>query len=104
MLPEIIEKDAWVCWTLAVLFSIPGRRQMVFKGGTSLSKVYGLINRFSEDIDISVNFIEDYGGKDISKTKAHKLRDDLEAKLKEYKESAQGSGIGRGSRFDHRAR
>lgn len=48
----LIEKDFWVCWVLKQLFADPelGTR-LVFKGGTSLSKVFGLIDRFSEDID-----------------------------------------------------
>lgn len=50
----VIEKDFWVCWTLGEIFSLPEFGQhMTFKGGTSLSKVYGLIDRFSEDIDLS---------------------------------------------------
>lgn len=54
--PVIIEKDFWVCWLLGVLFSQPELApHMVFKGGTSLSKVFGVINRFSEDIDLSVS-------------------------------------------------
>src|SRR5664280_132192 len=52
--PKILEKDVWLCWTLDVLFSQDGRPQMAFKGGTSLSKVYGVIDRFSEDIDITI--------------------------------------------------
>ena len=57
-----IEKDFWVTWTLDVLFNgLPvGRPRLLFKGGTSLSKGYGLISRFSEDIDITV-FREDLG-------------------------------------------
>ncbi|MEX2382009.1 MAG: nucleotidyl transferase AbiEii/AbiGii toxin family protein [Opitutales bacterium] len=52
--PVIIEKDYWVCRTLDALFSLPGLAEhLVFKGGTSLSKVYRLIDRFSEDIDVS---------------------------------------------------
>jgi hypothetical protein len=57
-----IEKDFWVCWTLNALFNVleaDGPR-LLFKGGTSLSKGYGLIERFSEDIDITV-FREDIG-------------------------------------------
>src|SRR6266478_7818753 len=57
-----IEKDFWVCWTLDALFNglqADGPR-LLFKGGTSLSKSYGLIARFSEDIDITV-FREDIG-------------------------------------------
>jgi hypothetical protein len=56
------EKDFWVCWTLDALFNglEPGGPRLLFKGGTSLSKGYGLIERFSEDIDITV-FREDIG-------------------------------------------
>ncbi len=51
-----VEKDFWVCWLLGVLFDRSGLGpHLVFKGGTSLSKVYGIINRFSEDIDLSVS-------------------------------------------------
>jgi hypothetical protein len=51
----IIEKDFWVCWTLKQLFSLPGiDSHLIFKGGTSLSKAWGVISRFSEDIDVSV--------------------------------------------------
>lgn len=49
-----IEKDYWVCWTLKRLFESPLIPDMVFKGGTSLSKVYRAIERFSEDIDLSI--------------------------------------------------
>ena len=57
-----IEKDFWVCWTLDALFNgmQAGGPRLLFKGGTSLSKAYGLIARFSEDIDITV-FREDIG-------------------------------------------
>ena len=52
---QYIEKDFWVCWTLDALYhGLPaGGPRLLFKGGTSLSKGYGLINRFSEDIDIT---------------------------------------------------
>lgn len=51
----IVEKDFWVVWTLERLFSIDElKSHLTFKGGTSLSKVYGLIERFSEDIDVSI--------------------------------------------------
>jgi predicted nucleotidyltransferase component of viral defense system len=50
--PAIIEKDFWVCWTLGQIFTSPSLPGPLFKGGTSLSKVYGIIARFSEDIDI----------------------------------------------------
>lgn len=52
--PEVfIEKDYWVCYALQVLFSSKHKNKIVFKGGTSLSKCYNIIDRFSEDIDIS---------------------------------------------------
>ena len=56
-LPEhMVEKDAWVCWTLKRLFDLPDARDhFIFKGGTSLSKVWKVIHRFSEDIDISLS-------------------------------------------------
>ncbi len=47
----IIEKDFWVCWTLRRLYGMEGAPQLLFKGGTSLSKCFRLIERFSEDID-----------------------------------------------------
>lgn len=57
-----VEKDFWVTWTLDALFNgLPADHpRFLFKGGTSLSKAYGLISRFSEDIDITV-FREDLG-------------------------------------------
>lgn len=56
LLAVMVEKDFWVSWTLAVLFAHSEfGKQLVFKGGTSLSKVFGVIGRFSEDIDLSVS-------------------------------------------------
>jgi hypothetical protein len=55
MASAIVEKDFWVCWMLGLLFGHPEwSRGLVFKGGTSLSKVFNAINRFSEDIDLSL--------------------------------------------------
>ncbi len=51
----VLEKDVWVCWTLGTLFALPAREAMAFKGGTSLSKVYGAIARFSEDLDVTID-------------------------------------------------
>ena len=51
-----VEKDFWVCWTLRELFTLPGiGEHLTFKGGTSLSKAWKLIHRFSEDIDLIVD-------------------------------------------------
>ena len=53
---QIIEKDFWVCWALRELFALPDIGSMlIFKGGTSLSKAYRLIERFSEDVDVSMD-------------------------------------------------
>jgi hypothetical protein len=51
-----VEKEFWVCWTLDALFHglADSRPRLLFKGGTSLSKGFGLISRFSEDIDVTV--------------------------------------------------
>lgn len=50
----IVEKDFWVCWTLKRLFTLPqAPAGLIFKGGTSLSKVFNAIERFSEDVDLS---------------------------------------------------
>lgn len=52
----IVEKDFWVCWTLKELFALPAMGEhLIFKGGTSLSKVFKIIERFSEDIDVSID-------------------------------------------------
>lgn len=52
----VVEKDFWVCWTLRELFALPGaRKHLIFKGGTALSKVWGAIRRFSEDVDVSLS-------------------------------------------------
>lgn len=51
-----IEKDFWICWTLRELFALPGiGEHLTFKGGTSLSKGWKLIERFSEDLDVTVD-------------------------------------------------
>jgi len=55
--PAVLEKDLWVVWTLQALY---GDRELAgvlgFKGGTSLSKAYGVITRFSEDVDLTVDY------------------------------------------------
>ncbi|MGK5085032.1 nucleotidyl transferase AbiEii/AbiGii toxin family protein [Bdellovibrionota bacterium FG-1] len=65
----ILEKDFWVVWTLDRLFSLPElKSHLTFKGGTSLSKVYRIIERFSEDIDLSIE--KDFLGFDKKKALA----------------------------------
>jgi len=53
--PQIIEKDLWVTTILQIVFSLPFADKLVFKGGTSLSKVWNVIERFSEDIDLAID-------------------------------------------------
>jgi hypothetical protein len=94
MNPAIVEKDFWVCWILKHLFAEPIlKNQMVFKGGTSLSKVFGLIDRFSEDIDLILDWrLLGYGqneGNDPyqaiqSKTKQSRYNQEMNAKAAAY--------------------
>ena len=72
--PIAIEKDAWVTLVLRMLFASELSGHIVFKGGTSLSKVYGLIERFSEDVDLAID--RSYLGykDDLSKGEIRKLR------------------------------
>jgi len=55
---HLLEKDVWVVWALAALFESPFAGHLVFKGGTSLSKAYKAIRRFSEDIDVTYDIRE----------------------------------------------
>lgn len=72
--PFAVEKDAWVILVLRVLFASELNEHIVFKGGTSLSKVYKLIERFSEDIDLAID--REYFGFEgnLSKGQLRKLR------------------------------
>jgi hypothetical protein len=87
--PEHLEKDVWICWVLQGLFTMPGRLPMAFKGGTSLSKVYGAIRRFSEDVDVTVEYksldqsIDPFDPK-VSRTARDKYIELLKTKLAEH--------------------
>ena len=50
---HLLDKDVWLVWALDVLFRAPFADHLVFKGGSSLSKAYGIIKRFSEDVDFT---------------------------------------------------
>ncbi len=88
----IVEKDFWVCWTLKSLFALPGDQpKLIFKGGTSLSKAYGIIDRFSEDIDVVTDpqFFIDRGvadpeDHDITESQREKRMARLDAACVEY--------------------
>ncbi len=80
--PAVVEKDFWVCWTLKHLFEHPEiSKLLLFKGGTSLSKVFSLIDRFSEDIDLILDWrvVTDQDPLDASrsKTKQQKLNEQI---------------------------
>jgi hypothetical protein len=91
-----IEKDWWVTHTLAIIFSMTYADKLIFKGGTSLSKAWNLIERFSEDVDLVLDrgFLGFAG--ELSKSQIRKLRyasyefltekftPELDAKFKEY--------------------
>src|SRR5258708_12440969 len=55
LLPHAIEKDWWVTLALQAVFSTKWKDKLVFKGGTSLSKAWGLIERFSKDFDLAMD-------------------------------------------------
>ena len=52
---NLAEKDWWICQVLAALYKLPSAEHTSFKGGTSLSKCWKLIDRISEDIDIGID-------------------------------------------------
>lgn len=84
----IAEKDFWVVWTLEKIFTDPRLSKiLMFKGGTSLSKIYGLIERFSEDIDLILNWnlLTDEDPQEvISKNQQDKFNKALNVKAEEY--------------------
>lgn len=92
-LARYVEKDFWVCCILDILYNgLPQERpRILFKGGTSLSKVYGLIDRFSEDVDFTI-FAEDLGfpgetelsAANLSGKKQKKLSEEIVAKTGDY--------------------
>ncbi len=91
--PTYIEKDFWVCVVLDILYNgLPSDQpRLLFKGGTSLSKVHGLIQRFSEDVDISVfrtdlGFVDDKDptSPEISNKKRKKLIEELKTAASNY--------------------
>ena len=66
---HLLEKDVWVVWALQALFGSVQGKHLVFKGGTSLSKGYGVIRRFSEDVDLTYD-IREIAGDLIGKTQS----------------------------------
>lgn len=89
LIPELVEKDFWVCWILRELFSLKDiGEHLIFKGGTSLSKVYRAIRRFSEDVDISIErSYLGYGG--VNEPDAGKSNKEKNRRIKELQQSCQ---------------
>ena len=95
--PEIIEKDWWVTMTLKALFETSCHEYLSFKGGTSLSKGWHLIDRFSEDIDLSLHH-SFFGIESTNKSQREKLRKQSRIYIvnelsKELEERLHGFGI-----------
>jgi len=86
----IVEKDFWVCWILDYLFhKCKWQNNLAFKGGTSLSKSYGIIKRFSEDIDLILDwrilgYRKDEPLQERSKTKQDSFNKDANRKTAEF--------------------
>jgi len=75
MTPFAIEKDWWVVQTLSVIFGMKVAHYLVFKGGTSLSKAWKIIERFSEDIDLAIDRARfGLGSDDLTPKQIDKLR------------------------------
>ncbi len=71
---QAVEKDLWVTVVLQIVFTLPVANHLVFKGGTSLSKVWKVIHRFSEDIDLAIDpSIWGFEG-DLTKKQIKRLR------------------------------
>lgn len=76
---HLLEKDIWVVWALSIIYSSPLGDTLTFKGGTSLSKVYQVIDRFSEDIDLTYDIrslVQDLlrDGNPIPESKSHEKK------------------------------
>lgn len=81
--PEIVEKDFWVCWILHWIFQLRGLPRLIFKGGTSLSKAFRIISRFSEDLDLVINRHQlGFNDENDPSNQGGKLRDRTIEKLK----------------------
>lgn len=86
----IIEKDFWVCWMLDYLFHRNAyKNSLAFKGGTSLSKAYDLIKRFSEDIDLildwrTLGYSENEPWKDRSNTQQDQFNQEANSKAEKF--------------------
>lgn len=79
--PYFLEKDIWICWVLKELFALP--KKMAFKGGASLSKCFNLIDRFSEDVDVTIDYREFMPALDLLNESKNALKNKREKLKKE---------------------
>lgn len=94
--PHLLEKDVWVVWALAVLYGSVLGEHLVFKGGTSLSKAYQVIRRFSEDVDLTYDIraiapdLVGGDGEGLPKTRSEEKRwsSDVRRRLPEWVEGS----------------
>lgn len=92
--PHLLEKDIWVVWALSAIYGSALAGKLTFKGGTSLSKVYQIIDRFSEDIDLTYDIRElvpdllrDSNPMPVSSSQAKKITDQVRGRLPRWIES-----------------
>lgn len=95
IIQNFIEKDYWITLVLNRIANSSQNENIVFKGGTSLSKAYKLINRFSEDVDIAVNNVKSFSGNQI-KTLIRDVEKEMTSDLREIEIAGTTS---KGSRF-----
>ncbi|KVN18704.1 MULTISPECIES: nucleotidyl transferase AbiEii/AbiGii toxin family protein [unclassified Burkholderia] len=88
---HLLEKDVWVVWALRSIFESPLAADLTFKGGTSLSKAYKIIDRFSEDIDLTYDIrklipdlIDDGGELPSSRSQASKWTQAVRHRLPDW--------------------
>ncbi|MCF6287143.1 MAG: nucleotidyl transferase AbiEii/AbiGii toxin family protein [Candidatus Hydrogenedentes bacterium] len=86
---HVLQKDIWVCWVLKNIFEKDTDIRMAFKGGTSLSKVFGLIHRFSEDVDVTLDYRDlmpdiDPFATNVSKSRIKRLGEALKGRVQSH--------------------
>jgi hypothetical protein len=100
---HLLEKDVWVVWALQHVFGATYASHLTFKGGTSLSKVYGAIQRFSEDVDLTYDIrtiapdlvAQSETGMPRSNSEQKRWKKDIEERLEKFLASEVGPGIAR---------
>lgn len=88
---QVLRKDVWVCWVLRELFAVNSGVRMAFKGGTSLSKVFQAIHRFSEDVDVTLDYRDlspapkvDVFSPDTSRSARNRFNEELKVRMRSH--------------------